>query len=1036
MFRGIAEYISLGLISLRPKKEAVHRDIYGREVEHADDFFHPQKFRGIPVFDADSILMHYKPQLERLREVVDIGDHRTTPDGKPLFEELFLNVIKRFITFVHMIPASEDHHHKNTGGLLTHSIEASIESLRWSKELKCQVTHMPDLDSQIKPIIDYSSWLGGLLHDVGKIMRDISVDAVEIIHPLTKRPVPMMSPILSWHPQKQSLTEWAKFNNISAYSVTWLRHRTHNRHNIDSGQILQPLLHGTFALDYLLSSPIKQEVYSELVRCLSGYTHQKGHVSDCMRMGDSVSTNRALSIQYDPVRGYRRVSTATKLYHCINHARKDWEWNRPKSQAWVIGGEAYIRWTAAIDAIIAASIDRQYGLPTDTRNILTIMESNGFTHLFDPECPNDRILKFVPGNFSDSQKMDIVSGKKPVAWIDLIKMVTPHVVFGENPVPPSMGGIIYLPNAKLFFYINKDGDIQPLNQTVALPLDEQGGAAELMPPPSETVTAVTQGQSAPVLQVKPKSPAKGAASKTKPKNVVDTAPALPAMLPKAAAKSSLLNAALFGDTAAPVNDDATIQSASVNDTKQDTPQSEAVLSNNDEKAKPVQSKNNDATQAAVMEPAQLQSESSIGELQNELSLSDEDDTASNTDIAVDAISKSSTLDNIEPQEPSSSLIIPKGITLSDTFKAILDKSVIFYKTERAVLIDANDAEAKLSQPLPEILKSLKAANELLLNPMKPAILTVMHDIGDRKVKCMSLAFQLTRIFTDVAPGVHNDSNNTSNTDEELSSHDILNGKGVTLSIIDQDTPPINTTTELAQPVSIKDNANNDDIAAAQDTSFVPAALPLSSSIEESLLRAFITPKTAYRYDGHIYLNVELLCQNFAIEQQEAIAQLNGFNALYTSPLEPVPQVEKRKHKGSLASFVKLSASYDDTLPRRAAIKPQGGGADDIEPKKVAKQEKAIKDEASDYAISLTNLAQSTGPASLIAFLTTINEGGLLTYLDNGKISIELSAIPSSSYRPFGKSKIMHYLLNHGGEKQGTHIHITVDNLTSINLEHL
>ena len=33
------------------------------------------------------------------------------------------------------------------------------------------------------------------------------------------------------------------------------------------------------------------------------------------------------------------------------------------------------------------------------------------------------------------------------------------VVFGENPAPPSMTRVVFLPNAKAFFYINKDGDI-------------------------------------------------------------------------------------------------------------------------------------------------------------------------------------------------------------------------------------------------------------------------------------------------------------------------------------------------------------------------------------------------------------------------------------------------------------------------------------------------------------------------------------------------------------------------------------------------
>ncbi|MAA94518.1 MAG: hypothetical protein CML22_07395 [Rheinheimera sp.] len=1007
MLKGLAEYISLGLISLRPKKEVVHRDIYGREVEHADDFFHPQKFRGIPVFDAESILIHYKPQLERLRDVVDIGDHRKTPGGKPLFDELFLNVIKRFITFVHMIPASEDHHHSNTGGLLTHSIEASIEALRWSKELKCQVTHMPDLDAQIKPIIDYSSWLGGLLHDVGKIMRDISVDAVEVIHPFTKRPVPMTSPILSWHPQKQSLTEWAKGYNISAYSVTWLRHRTHNRHNIDSGQILQPLLHGTYALDYLLSSPVKQEIYSELVRCLSGYTHQKGHVSDCMRMGDSVSTNRALSIQYDPVRGHRRVSTATKLYHCINHARKEWEWNRTKAQGWIIGAEAYIRWTSAIDAIIGASIDRQYGLPTDTRNILTIMESNGFTHLFDPESPNDRILKFCPGNFNDAQKSDIVSGKKPVTWIDLIKMVTPHVVFGENPVPPSMTGIIYLPNAKLFYYINKDGDIQPLNPTAELPsgqqdiISEQPAAIAQLHTPSQPATAEGSNTS----KTKPKKAAAPAVEQSTPKPTKQKntdVPALPPMLPKAASKSSSLNSELFGDT---------------------------PVSNSESNASTSNSNNDEAASQLEVSKTELQYELSINDCPDEISHSNME--VSQTDAEQPTQSNSDNKDSPEP-----SIAIPKGITLSDTFRAVLDKKVVLYKTERAVLIDANDAEVKLGSPLSEILKSLKSANELLVNPMTPALLTTFHVFDGQKVKCISLAYQLTRIFTHLPVGQHNASvmdsttAETSNKDNANNEKSVPEGKVSKTSIKETDsiTDPVHN--GKSSQTSIEDAANSEHDKPADETSFIPAALPNPEPITEDMLRAFITPKTANRYDGHIYINIDILCQSFAITDKQAHSQLLSIKALHVTPVDPEPVFKTRKRHGKPVVFAKLANIYDDALPNRAPVSKAGSNKADEAPKK--EEPKAQSEQ--DYSLSLTNLAEGASINTLISFLEAKKAKGLLTYLDNGKIAIELSAIPSSSYRPHSKAKIMHYLLSHGGEKQGTHIHISVDDLLRINLE--
>lgn len=719
--KGLVEFVSLGLISLRSGKEVEHRDIFGREIEHADEFFHPQKFRGIPMFDADSILRHYGPQLKRLKEVIDIGDHRRAPNGRSLFDELYVDVLKRFITFAHMIPASEDHHHSHTGGLLTHSIEASIESLRWSRELKCHMTDMPDLNTQIKPVIDYCAWLGGLCHDIGKIMRDISVDAVEVIHPLTKRPIPMTSPVLSWYPQRESLIQWARANNISAYHVTWLRHRTHNRHNIDSGQILQPLLQGTYAMDYILSSPIRQELYSELVRCLSGFSHQKGHLPDCIRMGDSVSTNKALSIQYDPVRGQRRISTATKLYHCINIARREWEWNIQKARGWVIGREVYLRWSSAIDSIVHASVDNQYGLPTDTRSILTIMESNGFSHLFSQDCTNDRIIKFTPGDFTQKQIHDITTGKTPVSWLDLVKIVTPNVIFGENPVPPSMGGIVLLPNAKQFYLVSKDGEIEHLTpQAPAISQESPAEAATTNPAQVVTTQMAPAAPSAQVSVLPEQKPAKTPAS-GKPVSSKKQQPAPKPkpvdMLPKAASKKSALNAELFGD-----------------DIDEDAIDIEKITASLDE----------------------------FDDL-SELSIPLDSDTLPTLN---DQLALESPEPHVAPVAEQIAIDPPptKGLKTSATLESIIENKVTYYKTKKDVLIDALSAETLLEKPLQEILQSLKAANELKQNLMSPNVLTAFHEKDGVRHKCIPIEPKYHSIFAD--PALAEPSVNAGNTPQQ------------------------------------------------------------------------------------------------------------------------------------------------------------------------------------------------------------------------------------------------------------------------------
>jgi hypothetical protein len=436
----------------------VHKDIFGRVVERGDDFFHPKKFRGIPVFDVDSIYRHYRPQMEKIRTHFDIGEQRRTPSGESLYKVLVEDIVKRYIEFCHMIPASEDHHHSTTGGLLLHSLEASVESLRWAKEKDPRITGFVDIDAKVKPVMIYCAWLAALLHDAGKMMRDISVDAVEVLDARNRLIKPHVT-IVSWHPARESLIEWAKQHRVASYSVNFLQGRVHRRHNIDSSQILQPILRGQYAMEYLLSTPINQQVYNDITRVLSGYTTSDDFLSESVRMGDAASTSRSLGYFYDTRLGSRAISTAQRLFKTIQAAATEWEWNRADGKGWIIGNDVYIRWTSSIDNILKVSIELGYSLPTDVKNILNIMDSNLITDLFDRSFPDDRIIRFCHGKFDEDALRNIKDGKQVVVWHDLLKLRGPQIIFSESPMPYSQPGIVYLPQSNRYYLINKDGEI-------------------------------------------------------------------------------------------------------------------------------------------------------------------------------------------------------------------------------------------------------------------------------------------------------------------------------------------------------------------------------------------------------------------------------------------------------------------------------------------------------------------------------------------------------------------------------------------------
>ena len=85
-----------------PKKIIVSgalQDIFGREVEGGNAFVYPKQIKGIPVFSVDSI---YSSNKELIREIIrrsGVGSHRETEEGDTIHDELYRNVIRRFISY-------------------------------------------------------------------------------------------------------------------------------------------------------------------------------------------------------------------------------------------------------------------------------------------------------------------------------------------------------------------------------------------------------------------------------------------------------------------------------------------------------------------------------------------------------------------------------------------------------------------------------------------------------------------------------------------------------------------------------------------------------------------------------------------------------------------------------------------------------------------------------------------------------------------------------------------------------------------------
>src|SRR5262249_37837297 len=132
------------------------------------------------------------------------------------FHELLLPVIRNYAAFVHLLPASEEHHHCEPGGLFRHGLEVA-----YNATMKCEAKVFamecpPDQRRHLELRWKTCAMLGGLLHDIGKPVIDVgAIDE---------------SGMLRWDPHVEFMTQWLESNKLPYYYITWHTGERHLRH--------------------------------------------------------------------------------------------------------------------------------------------------------------------------------------------------------------------------------------------------------------------------------------------------------------------------------------------------------------------------------------------------------------------------------------------------------------------------------------------------------------------------------------------------------------------------------------------------------------------------------------------------------------------------------------------------------------------------------------------------------------------------------------------------------------------------------------
>ena len=306
---------------------------------------YPAPDEAIPAVTTEDIIGSQTALIKELMTAVSMTDEEKNQYLWP--------VIRQLAAFVHLLPASQSHHHNGRGGLFRHSLETALFAVNIAKNRI--------LDVNANPVSSYhnkSRWylaiaIAGLLHDAGKCVTDMTITA--------------QAKAISWLPTTETLAKWLIRNQIKDYFCTWNLNRINHQHEC-AGAILYTLIVPTVTRQYLeesYSSKLKNELYESL----AGIRREGAEIANTVIKADSASTKKDISRQlregFHPGVNSPIVVCLEKIMQQLVETQK-WKVNVLNSPLWVTERGIFLIWHRAISSIKAISNSTEFAsMPPD-----------------------------------------------------------------------------------------------------------------------------------------------------------------------------------------------------------------------------------------------------------------------------------------------------------------------------------------------------------------------------------------------------------------------------------------------------------------------------------------------------------------------------------------------------------------------------------------------------------------------------------------------------------------------------------------------
>ncbi|MGF7243867.1 hypothetical protein ABIC11_004323 [Pseudomonas oryzihabitans] len=335
------------------------------------------------------------------------------------FDRMLLPVFESFADFVHLLPASQSHHHRGPGGLLAHSLEVAMFAFN-----SCKCTAFDYSLFPAHRLVRENRWyvaavIAALMHDLGKVLSDVVVADERGDR--------------RWDPMGPPIPAWAQANGIDRYYLTWNPDR-HDVHRDLSATLIARFLPQELLVWLRESGP---DIYSEMVNAMSGRDDSK-RLATIVAGADSKSVE--LDMQKHGGDASRQFGMGTgvpipafvldTMIHFLG--QKDWLVNEPGHRVWVLGGQVFVVWPQASTEIA------EY---LQTQGVKAIPRS---ADVLGGILLDHKVVEAAPdGSIYWPVKADkINAGRDKPIVLKCIKLTNPEALFRFDGIPASTAGTV------------------------------------------------------------------------------------------------------------------------------------------------------------------------------------------------------------------------------------------------------------------------------------------------------------------------------------------------------------------------------------------------------------------------------------------------------------------------------------------------------------------------------------------------------------------------------------------------------------------